>query len=525
MFEKYAMIAIYFSILLVLGYLASRRVRSMSDFVIGGKTLSYWVAAFSAQATGESAWLLLGVTGMGAMIGFSAYWIVVGEVLGVAVAWFVMAPRFKRLTDSYDSMTVIDYLVSRFKSRTNTLRLLSALTLSIFVLIYISAQIDATGSAFETFLQWDYHTGAVVGFLVVAVYCIAGGFLAAAWTDMFQGAVMLVCLVMLPVVAFFVIDNTGAIYSGLQQIDPGLVNIWGPGGFNLMNLSVVIGMALIGLGFLGSPQVFVRHIAIRDEDQILRGSWVAVLFTILVDFAAVSIGILGRYAFTSQGVEPDAILGNGAQNVLSELVEFTFPPWIVGLYVAAVLSAIMSTVSSLLVMASASITHDIYERLVNPTITDSDAAALCRRVTLIMAGVALALAITVSILSPDRTIFWFVIFGWSGIAATFCPMIILSLFWPGFTERAAIASMMTGFLMTIISKFVLQELETVGPYFVALETMPPSFISALLVGYIVAIIWPDQALKDGFAQELEDIGVHSGTGQAVDVKSASTPSQ
>lgn len=505
MFEKYAMIVVYFGILLVLGYLASRRIHSMKDFVIGGKTLSFWVAAFSAQATGESAWLLLGVTGMGAMIGFSAYWIVVGEVLGVAVAWFFMAPRFKRLTDKYESMTVIDYLVSRFNSRTNTLRILSALGLSIFVLIYISAQIDATGSAFETFLQWNYHTGAIVGFVIVAVYCIAGGFLAAAWTDMFQGAVMLVCLVLLPPVALLVINNSGDIYTGLQTIDPGLVNFWGPGGFNLMNLSVVIGMALIGLGFLGSPQVFARHIAIRSEAQIIRGSWVAVVFTILVDFSAVSIGILGRYVFTSQGVEPESVLGNGAQNVLPQLVEYTFPPWIVGLYVAAVLSAIMSTVSSLLVMAAGSFTHDLYERLINPGITDIQAARLCRRATLVMSLVALGLAITVSVLSPDRTIFWFVIFGWSGIAATFCPMIILSLFWSGYTERAAIASMVTGFLMTIISKFILQEFETVGPYFVALETMPPSFLSALIVGYVVAVIWPDQQLKNKFEAELEEI--------------------
>jgi len=306
-------------------------------------------------------------------------------------------------------------------------------------------------------------------------------------------------------VALLVLNNSESIYSGLQSIDPGLVNFWGPGGFNLMNLSVVIGMALIGLGFLGSPQVFARHIAIRDEDQIVRGSWVAVVFTILVDFSAVSIGVLGRYVFTSQGVEPDSVLGNGAQNVLSELVEYAFPPWIVGLYVAAVLSAIMSTVSSLLVMASGSITHDIYERMVNPGIGDSDAAALCRRVTLIMAALALGLAITVSILSPDRTIFWFAIFGWSGIAATFCPMIILSLFWSGFTERAAIASMITGFSMTIVSKFVLQELESVGPYFVSLETMPPSFLSALVVGYLVAVFQPDRQLQVDFEEELMDI--------------------
>lgn len=506
MFEKYAMIMLYFSVLMVLGYIASRRIKSMNDFVIGGKTLSFWVAAFSAQATGESAWLLLGLTGMGAMLGFSTYWVVVGELFGVGVAWFLMADRFKRLTDKYDSMTVIDYMASRFNSKTNVLRIVSATVLTIFVLIYISAQIDATGSAFESFLDWDYHTGAIVGFLVVAIYCIAGGFLAAAWTDMFQGTVMLVCLVMLPLVAFFTLSNSGSIYAGLQAIDPGLVNMWGAGGFTLMNVSVVVGMMLIGLGFLGSPQVFARLIAIRSEAQIHRGRWVAMLFTLLVDFSAVSIGVLGRYIFTSQGVEPDAVLGNGAQNVLSALVEYTFPPWLVGLYVAAVLSAIMSTVSSLLVMAAGSITHDLYEKILNPALTNQVAARLCRRITVILAALALGLAVTVSVLSPERTIFWFVIFGWSGIAATFCPMIMMSLFWTRYTEKAAIASMLTGFSMTMVSKFVLQEMETIGPYFTALETMPPSFLSALIVGYFVTILWPDPALESRYRSDLADIG-------------------
>jgi sodium/proline symporter len=505
MFEKYSMIVMYFGILIVLGYLASKRVHSMSDFVIGGKRLSFWVAAFSAQATGESAWLLLGLTGMGAMVGFSAYWVVVGEVLGVWFAWFLMAPRFKRLTDKYDSITVIGYLVSRFKSKTNFLRVLSAVSLTIFVLIYISAQIDATGSAFERFLGWNYQTGAIVGFVIVVVYCVAGGFLAAAWTDMFQGAMMLACLVLLPTVAYLSLANADSIYSVLVEMDPGLVNMWGAGGFTLLNLSVVIGMGLIGLGFLGSPQVFARLIAVRDEGQIRRGRWVAVLFTVLVDFSAVSIGVLGRFIFTSQGVEPDTILGNGAQNVLPELVEYTFPPWIVGLYVAAVLSAIMSTVSSLLVMAAGSITHDFYEKMINPNLSNQRAAALCRMVTIILAVVALAMAITISILSPERTIFWFAIFGWSGIAATFCPMMVMSLFWSGFTERAAIASMLTGFSMTMISKFVLQEIDGVGAYFVALETMPPSFFAALIVGYIVALIWPDKELAQIYVAELASL--------------------
>ena len=505
MFENYAMITLYFGVLVVLGWLAARRIRNMSDFVVGGKRLGFWVAAFSAQATGESAWLLLGVTGMGAVVGFSAYWIVVGEVIGVALAWFLMAPRFKRLTDRYESMTVIDFLVSRFRSTTQTLRVVSAISLCFFVLIYISAQIDATGSAFASFLDWNYLVGAVVGFMVVAAYCIAGGFFAAAWTDMFQGSVMLLCLVLLPVVAYLSLSNSDAVYAGLQAIDPGLVSIWGAGGFTLMNVCLAVGMVAIGLGFLGSPQVFARLIAIRSTDQINRGKWVAVLFTILVDFCAVSIGILGRYLFTEAGVQPDAVLGNGAQNVLPEMVEYTFPPWIVGLYVAAVLAAIMSTVSSLLVMAAGSLTHDIYERLFNPGIGDAAAARLCRKVTLAMAALALSLAIAISVLSPERTIFWFVIFGWSGIAATFCPMIILSLFWSRFTERAAIASMVAGFSMTIISKFVLQELQVAGPYFAALETMPPSFLFALLVGWVVSLAWPSESLQAQYRADLDEL--------------------
>lgn len=503
MVEKYAVLIVYFGLLCLLGLAASRRMKGMKEFVTGGKSLSFWVAAFSAQATGESAWLLLGVTGMGAMVGFSAYWIVFGEVLGVFIAWFFMGKRFKRLTDRYASLTMTDFLVSRFGSVTNTLRILSATSLIVFVLIYISAQIDATGSAFEAFLGWNYLHGALVGFGIVVLYCVAGGFLAAAWTDMFQGAVMLGCLVVLPLVAVLAIGDAGRIVDGLAAIDPGLTSVWGSGGPTLINIAAVFGMMLIGLGFLGSPQVFARLLAIKSETEIDRGKWVAVGFTLLVDAAAVSIGVLGRYLFTAEGVDPEAVLGNGAQDVMSQLVHSTFPPWIVGLYVAAVLSAIMSTVSSLLVMAASAVTHDLYAQLGTRVLTDRFAALLCRYATLLIALGALGLAYTVSIVSPERTIFWFAIFGWSGIAATFCPMIILALFWPGFTERGAIAAMLAGFGMTLLSKFFLQDLAGVGPVFTALETMPPSFLAALLSGYLVSLYAPDDALRRRFESELE----------------------
>ena len=179
----------------------------------------------------------------------------------------------------------------------------------------------------------------------------------------------------------------------------------------------------------------------------------------------------------------------------------------------------MSTVSSLLVMAAGSVTHDLYAKIVNPDLTDSQAARLCRVITIVFAVLSLGLAITVSIASPQRTIFWFVIFGWAGIAATFCPMMLMSLFWTRFTERAAIASMITGFSMTMICKFVIQDMESIGPIFVALETMPPSFLSALIVGYIVTIVWPDDELAAQYQADLDSIGHGLGGIEAKQVES------
>ncbi|HPF45912.1 MAG TPA: sodium/proline symporter [Emcibacteraceae bacterium] len=505
MIEKYSMLFLYLAVLVSLSIIASKRVKNIKDYVTGNKTLGYWVAAFSAQATGESAWLLLGVTGMGAMVGFSAYWVVVGEMFGVAVAWFLMAERYKKLTDHYDSLTMTDYLVSRFKVKTHTLRWIASLSLAIFILIYISAQIDATGSAFERFLDWDYHTGAAVGFIIVVIYSVMGGFLAVAWTDMFQGLIMMLSLVVLPITAFLMLGPSDHVYDTLKNIDPGLVNIWGLGGLTPMNFAIVLGMMLIGLGFLGSPQVFARFLSIRDINEIKRGRWVALCFTFLVDTSAVSIGVLGRYLFTKAGTDPVEILGNGAQNVLPTMVEYVFPVILVGLYVAAVLSAIMSTVSSLLIVAAGSITHDIYRKIFNAELDGVKSARFSRWLTIIFAAIALAIALVISFLSPTRTIFWFVIFGWSGIAAIFCPMIIMSLFWKGFTARGAIASMIAGFIMTILSKFVFSEMDGIGVYFVAMETMPPAFLFSFVVGYIVSIISPDQNLRESYQKDLSKI--------------------
>lgn len=490
MITKLVVLAIYFAILFLIGIVASRRVKGMSDYYVGGKTLGYWAVAFSARATGESGWLLLGLTGMGALAGVSAYWVVVGEVLGVTISWFLMAKPFKRLTDKYDSITIPDYLESHFGAKTHTLRIISAAALAIFVIIYVSAQIDITGKAFNTFLEIDYFTGAIAGFVIVVAYIFIGGFLAVVWSDFFQGILMFLGLVLLPIVAWYTLANQANIFPTLGAIDPALLDIWGGHSDPWMSVFSMLGFAFIGLGFLGSPQVYVRFISVKNESEITKGRWVAVVFTLLTDAAAVSIGLLARYLFTEAGQDPEAVLGLNGEGALSLLLDSVFPLTIIAIYVAIILSAIMSTIDSLLVVASSAITRDFYQQVLHPNIKDDKLGTISRFVTLGMALLALALAMTVAWLVPERTVFWFTIFGWSGIASTFCPVIILSLFWRAYSIRGAIATMITGFACVPFFKFVVQPMEGIGPYFEKLDVMGPSFAVAMLVGFFFTKLYP-----------------------------------
>ncbi|MCF6213471.1 MAG: sodium/proline symporter [Flavobacteriaceae bacterium] len=495
MITKYVILFLYFFILFLIGYFASKQIKNTKDYYVGGKKLGYWVVAFSARATGESAWLLLGLTGLGAMVGISAFWVVLGEVIGVSISWFFMAEKFKRITDKYDSVTIPDYLVSRFKSTSHTLRIVAATALSVFVIIYVSAQIDATGSAFESFLGWNYFMGAILGFFIVLAYIFTGGFIAVAWSDLFQGLIMLFGLILLPIVAYFSISSDISIAQELTKLAPDFLNIWGAGGFNLLNFFTILGFAFIGLGFMGSPQLFIRFMSIKNVSEIKKGRWVAIIFTIITDSCAVLIGIYGRYLLTSLGDNPEEILGNGAQNVLPLLVEKIMPLTLIGIYIAAVLSAIMSTIDSLLVVASSAISRDFYQQIFKPNKTETALAKISRIITLVLAILALIIAMIVAALSPTRTIFWFVMFGWSGIAATFCPTIILSIFWDKFSEKGAIASMITGFLSVPLFKFGLGSLDNIGIYFENMGELGPSFILAIVVGVLVTLFFPKDKIN------------------------------
>jgi sodium/proline symporter len=479
---KFVGIGLYLGALIFIGVLASRRMKDLRDYFAAGKNLGFLAVAFSARATGESAWLLLGLTGMGAALGVKAFWVVLGEVIGVAAAWMLMSRRFHRLTQRYDSVTIPDFLESRFRDKSQNLRRVAALTLVIFVTIYVSAQIDATGSAFESFLGWNYYVGALTGFAVVMAYTVSGGFLAVVWSDVFQGTLMVLGLAALPAIALAHMGGWGPVSTALQAADPNLLSWTGGTGWTATGIASILGLALIGLGFLGSPQIFVRFLALRDESEITKGTLTAIVWTIVADGGAVMIGLCGRAILVGSD------LGNGGQDVLPLLVDHLLPAFLVGLYIAIVLSATMSTVDSLLVVASSAFVRDYHQQIKNPNLSDESLLTMSRNTTFALAGVAFAIAMAVAVAVPGRTIFWFVIFGWSGIAATFCPTVILSLAWKRFTTRGAIAAMLAGFIGVPLFKFGATALPGfTGTFFTELSELPPAFLLSFLVGIAFSI--------------------------------------
>ncbi len=471
-------------------------MHDIKDYFAGGKKLGFLAVAFSARATGESAWLLLGLTGMGFALGAQAFWVVLGEIIGVGGAWIFMSRRFKRLTDEYNSITVPDYLESRFRDKSHGLRLIAAGALLLFVPIYAGAQVHASGGAFFDFLGLNPYIGATIGFAIVLIYITQGGFTAVVWSDIFQGSLMVLGLVVLPIVAMLEIGGVTNVIESLRAIDPHLLSFHGPGpedaagiiqpstgSWNTATIFTIAGLTAIGIGFWGSPQIFVRYISMKSEKSIAPGTITAIIWTLLADSGAVLIGITGRALFSKE-------IGLDSEAVLPVLSEALLPAFFAGVYIAMVLSAIMSTIDSLLVLASSAAVRDYWQKTKHPEMGDKQLMSMSRVLTLILAFIAFGIGMTLLMFEGNTKIFWIIIFGWSGIAATFCPTMILSLYWSRFTANAAKCSMLAGLLGVLFFKFAAPkilgalDMDTLSEYLGSLDVLLPSFI----VGFVVAIV-------------------------------------
>ena len=409
---------------------ARAETRSVDGYFIAGKRLPYWVAAFSTNATGESGWLLLGLTGMAYVVGIHALWVVLGEVVGIALSWTYVARRLKHATDEYDSITIPDYLESRFDDRRHILRLISVVIILAMVATYAAAQMVAAGKAFSSFLHMSYGAGVVLGAVITLLYTTVGGFKAVAYTDLLQGVMMLLGLLLVPAVGFAVAGGAD-VFNQLHAISPALMSPWGEHGASVAGIVAVASFIAIGLPFLGVPQLMVRYIALRDATQVRQARAISVLCMFGFGLGAVFTGMVGRILVPEIG-DPETILPT--------LAQMLFHPVITGLLVVVVLAAIMSTVDSLLILASSAVVRDVLQKVLHPALSERQFAYVAQAVTVALGLFAMAFALT-----ENRLIFWFVLFAWSGLGAAFGPVLLCSLWWRGTTLAGAVAGMVGGF--------------------------------------------------------------------------------
>ena len=475
-------LAIYAGVLFAIGLAGRRESKTVAGYYVADKQLPSWVIAFSSNTTGESAWLLLGLTGMGYAVGFHALWIVLGEVLGIALGWAYVALPFKEYTDRYGSITVPDFLTSRFRDRGNVFRWISLIVIVSMVAAYTAAQLTAIGKAFESFLGMSYQVGAIIGLVIILFYTTVGGFKAVAYSDLLQGVLMFLGLLILPFVGFWAAGGWSAVVTELAAQDPTLLTPMGPAGLTLPGVISAVGFIAVGLAFLGAPQLLVRWMSAKDGRQIVNGGVIAVICVIVFDLGAVFSGIAGRALFPGL-VDPETIL----PLMTSELLPAVF----VGIFLVIVLAASMSTVDSLLILVSSVVAYDVLRNIFKPESAEGRIAFFGKAVTVVVGIAALLFA-----LGEVRVIFWFVLFAWSGLACAFTPVVLCALFWKGTTRAGAIAGMITGFLTAIFWVVLLK------PSTYELYEMIPGFLVAFAVTIGVSAV---TEVPQGAEAEFDDV--------------------
>ncbi len=472
----------YFAVLIGIGWWASRDSGSVAGFYVAGKKLPSWVIAFSSNTTGESGWLLLGLTGMGYLVGFHALWIVLGEVIGVALAWSIVARPFKEFTDRYDAITVPDYLADRFADKAHTIRIVSAAIIFSMVATYTAAQLTASGKAFSSFLGTSYEGGVLIGAGVILLYTSIGGFKAVAYSDVLQGVLMFLCLLVLPIVGIWHAGGWGALMADIGAADPALLRPMGEHGLSVTGVMSAVSFIGIGLAFLGAPQLLTRFMAARGRGQILEGGVIAVFCIIVFDIGAVLTGVAGRALFPGLADH---------ETILPVMSTELFPAIVAGVILVVVLAAIMSTVDSLLILASSAVVRDVFQKVFRPDFSDRQLSLIGRCLTVVIGAGGLAVA-----LPESRMIFWFVLFAWSGLASAFTPVVLCSLFWRRTTRAGAIWGMIAGFVTAVLWVLAVKE------HFYDLYEMIPGFVAGFTVTIGVSLFTEPPPGADA---ELDDV--------------------
>ncbi len=465
----------YLVLMMGIGFWAYKATDSVDDYILGGRSMGPAVTALSVGASDMSGWLLLGLPGAIYLGGLGEAWIGIGLVFGAWLNWLFVAKRLRIYTQFTDNaLTLPDFFEKRFDDTKGILKLISAVTILLFFTFYTSSGMVGGAILFEKVFGLDYTLALVIGSIIIVTYTFIGGFFAVSWTDFFQGCLMLAALLFVPIAIF----SEPQTQTGLQQLDPHMLSMFSD------NLTF-IGLASLlawGLGYFGQPHILSRFMAIGSADDLTISRRIAMSWMLVALIGALATGLAGSLYFVQAPLE-------NPETVFIHLAQAAFNPWIGGLLIAAILSAIMSTIDSQLLVCSSVITEDFYKKWLRPQADSKELMFVGR-----MGVLAIALLAGVIALNPQNSVLGLVSYAWAGFGAAFGPVVILSLFWQHYSRNGAIATIITGAATVVLWK------QASGGIFDLYEILP-GFAFATIAGMMVSkLSKPSNKLLEQFQQ-------------------------
>jgi sodium/proline symporter len=491
---------VYLVGMLVIGLIAYKMTSNLSDYVLGGRRLGGSVAALSAGASDMSSWLLLGLPGAMYVGGMSEIWLAVGLAVGAYLNWQFMAARLRKYTMvANDSITLPDFLEHRFKDNSKSLRIISALVILVFFAFYTSSGLVGGALLFESSFGMTYTQALWIGAIVIISYTFLGGFLAVSWTDFFQGILMFLALVIVPIVAISEMGGWNETVNAVGAIDPSYLDA-----FTGVGIISILSLLAWGLGYFGQPHIVTRFMAVKSVDEIPKARFVGMTWMVLALFGAIFTGFIGIAYFSVNG-PAGAAIGEGAhETVFILFTQILFNPWVSGFLLAAILSAIMSTIDSQLLVSSSALAEDVYKGFLRKDASQTELVWVGRIGVVVIALIAIALAY-----NPESSVLELVGYAWAGFGAAFGPVLLLALFWKRMTRNGALAGMIVGGVTVIVWAELDRWFGLSADQFpiLGLYEIIPGFIFAWVAAMVFSILdkEPSEEIQAEFDQVNEEL--------------------
>ncbi len=474
---------IYFTAMLSIGIVFFFRSKGKSDkdYFLGGRSMGPWVAAMSAQASDMSAWLLMGLPGSILAFGLGQAWIGIGLALGTALNWILIARRLRRFSQAAnDSITLPQYLSNRFATKSKSLQVVCAIVFLVCFTVYVASAFVAGADVFESIFGIERDIAMIIFAAILIVYTFLGGFNAVCWTDFFQGLLMLVAVLAIPIIVVVTKDLDYSVLNNVVTVgaEDGTVTSYNfvSDLFAAKPAEIASGLAW-GLGYFGMPHILVRFMAIEKPSMVKKSAIVAIVWVVLALVAVIIIASFGRIMMGAE------LLHNAAQNmVFIEMARELFPAFVAGILLSAVIAASMSTADSQLLVASSSFTSDIYKPLIRKNANEEETLWVGRGVVLAVAAVAYFIA------NNGGTIMGLVENAWAGFGSAFGPVIILSLFWRRFTYKGALAGVIAGAIVDLFWLFIPVVSTADGLVSLSVATGVYEIIPGFIAGAIAAVV-------------------------------------